>query len=120
MKQKYFLKFLLLISFLSFNVKTNSQTVIDDFTDGNFTANQAWSGSTTEFSVITDATLPNGSASSDGSYLASNASQGDVSLAFASTEVSEWRFSLGSPNFNPSGSNYIGVVLMASATFSLP
>ena len=118
MKQKYFLNFLLLISFLSFNVNTNSQTVIDDFTDGNFTANQTWSGSTTEFSVITDATLPNGSATSDASYLASNASQGDVSLAFASNEVSEWRFSLGSPNFNPSGSNYIGVVLMASASFS--
>jgi len=116
MRQKYFFSFFLFILFwtsLSF-----SQTVVDDFTDGNFTSNQTWSGSTTEFSIITDATLPNGSASTDGSYLASNASQGDVSLAFASTEVSEWRFSLGSPDFNPSSSNYIGVVLMASATFS--
>lgn len=114
MKQNYFLLILLFIlPFITF-----SQTVVDDFTDGNFTSNQAWSGSTTAFSVITDATLPNGSASTDGSYLASNASQGDVSLAISSTEVSEWRFSLGSPDFNPSGSNYIGVVLMASAAFS--
>ena len=118
MKQKYFFKFLLLISVLTINLKANSQTVVDDFTDGNFTSNQTWSGSTTEFSIITAATLPDGSASTDASYLASNASQGDVSLAFASTEVSEWRFSLGSPNFNPSGTNYIGVVLMASAIFS--
>lgn len=114
MKQKYFLLILLFIlPFITF-----SQTLVDDFTDGNFTSNQTWSGSTTAFSVITDATLPNGSASTDGSYLASNASQGDVSLAISSTEVSEWRFSLGSPDFNPSGSNYIGVVLMASAAFS--
>lgn len=114
MKQKYFLLILVFI----IPIITFSQTLVDDFTDGNFTSNQTWSGSTTEFSVITDATLPNGSASTDGFYLASNASQGDVSLAISSTEVSEWRFSLGSPNFNPSGSNYIGVVLMASATFS--
>jgi hypothetical protein len=114
MKQKYFLLALLFIlPFIAF-----SQTVVDDFTDGNFTSNQTWSGSTTGFSVITDATLPNGSASTDGSYLASNASHGDISLAISSTEVSEWRFSLGSPDFNPSGSNYIGVVLMASAAFS--
>ncbi len=97
---------------------TFSQTLIEDFTDGNYTSNQTWSGSTSEFSVITDGTLPNGSASTDEVYLASKASQGDVSLAFASTEVSEWRFSIGSPNFNPSGTNYLGVVLMASATFS--
>ncbi len=114
MKQKY----LLLALIFSLPLFTFSQTVIDDFTDGNFTSNQTWSGSTTEFAVITDATLPSGNAATDGSYLASNASQGDVSLAFASTEISEWRFSLGSPNFNPSGSNYIGVVLMANASFS--
>lgn len=97
---------------------TFSQTLIDDFNDGNFTSNQIWSGDTSLFSIITDATFPNGSASTDGSYLASNASQGDVSLAFPSTEISEWRFSLGSPDYNPSGSNYIGVVLMANNSFS--
>lgn len=116
MKQKYIWKFSILVLFLSQSFY--SQTVIDDFTDGNFTSDQTWSGSTTYFSVITDATLPNGNASTDGSYLASNASQGDVSLAITSSEVSEWRFSLGSPDFNPSSTNYIGVVLMASAAFS--
>ncbi|MGB1041951.1 MAG: T9SS type A sorting domain-containing protein [Tenacibaculum sp.] len=117
MKQKYFSKFLLLIS-LAFSIQTNSQTIIDDFTDGNFTSEQTWSGSTGGFSVITASTLPSGNASTDGSYLASNTTQGDVSLAFASTETSEWRFSLGSPNFNPSNSNFIGVVLMANSSFS--
>lgn len=97
---------------------TLSQTIIDDFSDGDFTSNQTWSGSTSSFSVITEGTLPNGSSSTDGSYLASNASEGDISLAIASNEVSEWRFSLGSPDYNPSSSNYIGVVLMASASFS--
>lgn len=117
MKKKNLIGVLLLcLTFLKFNLF--SQTVIDDFTDGNFTSNQVWTGSTSSFSIITDAILPNGNASTDGSYLASNASEGDVSLAFPSTEVSEWRFSLGSPDFNPSGSNYIGVVLMANAAFS--
>ena len=97
---------------------TFSQTLIDDFTDGNFTSSQTWTGNTAEFSVITDATIPNGSASTDGTYLASNPSQGDISLAFASNEISEWRFSIGSPDFDPSGTNYLGVVLMANAPFS--
>ena len=113
MKQKCFFYFLLLSASLYY-----SQTVIDDFTDGNFTSNQIWTGSSSEFSIITDSTLPNGNASTDGSYLASNTSEGDISLAFSSNEVSEWRFSLGSPNFNTSSQNYIGVVLMANASFS--
>ena len=115
MKQNNYFYILLLFFSTSLAI---SQTVIDDFTDGNFTSNQTWTGSTSAFSVITDATLPNGSASTDGSYLASNVSEGDVSLAFPSNEISEWHFSLGTPNYNPSGSNYIGVVLMASSTFS--
>ena len=118
MKKKNLIKGLILLAVILNLTTSFGQSVIDDFTDGNFTSNQIWTGSTTEFSIITDVTLPNGIASTDGSYLASNASQGDVSLAFPSTEVSEWRFSLGSPDFNPSGPNYIGVVLMASASFS--
>ena len=116
MKKNYFFKIVLFSILLVTN--SFSQTVVDDFTDGNFTANQTWSGSTSLFSVITDATLPSGNATTDGSFLASDASQGDVSLTFASTEVSEWRFSIGSPDFDPSSSNYIGVVLMASSIFS--
>jgi len=92
--------------------------LFEDFDDGNFTSNPTWTGSTTAFSVISDATVPSGNASTDGSYLASNSSQGDVSLAVESSEVSEWRFSLASPTFNPSSGNNFGVVLMASASFS--
>lgn len=92
--------------------------IFEDFEDGNFTINPIWTGSTSDFSVITDATIPSGSASTDGSYLASNSDIGDVSLIVESTETTEWEFSLGSPNFSPSGANYFGVVLMASTSFS--
>ncbi len=92
-------------------------TILEDFNDGNFTDSPVWSGSTSSFSVITDATLPRGNASTDGSYLASNPNQGHVSLAIPSTEVSEWMFSLGSGSFTPKDKNHLGVVLMADAFF---
>ena len=92
--------------------------IFEDFNDGDFTANPIWTGDTPSFSVITDATIPDGNANTDGFYLASNASAGDVSLAVESTENKEWRFSLATPDFDPSDSNYVGVVLLASQSFS--
>lgn len=97
---------------------TFSQTKIDDFNDNEFISNQTWSGNTLGFSVITDEILPNANASTDGFYLGSKSSQTQVSIGFSCNEVSEWRFSLGSTNFNPSNLNYIGVVLMSSTAFS--
>ena len=90
----------------------------DDFTDGDFTDSPTWGGSTSGFSVISDGTIPNGNALSDGSFLASDTSQGKISLAAPSSEVNEWQFSLASPDFNPAGGNNFGVVLMASILFT--
>jgi hypothetical protein len=87
----------------------------DDFSDSNFTANPAWSGNTSNFAVSTAATLPSGTAATDGFFLASNASVGNATLTTPSTETSEWRFSLGSPTFNGSSANFFGVILMSSA-----
>lgn len=92
--------------------------IFEDFNDGDFTANPVWTGNISDFSVISDATIPNGNATSDGSFLASNAFEEDVSLAVESTEIKEWRFSLATPDFDPSSQNYFGVVLMASNAFT--
>jgi hypothetical protein len=101
------------------DVSTNGQfgglPVTDDFTDGNHSSSPAWSGDTASFDVFTAGTLPGGSASTDGSYLGSTNSVGNAILTMASTEVSEWRFSLGSPDFDPSGANHFGVILMSDA-----
>lgn len=86
----------------------------DDFSDGDFTANPAWTGNTASFSVFTDTTLPGGSAVTDGFFLGSNASTGNAVLTTASSEVSEWKFSWGSGNWNPSTTNYFGVILMSN------
>ncbi|HMP72172.1 MAG TPA: fibronectin type III domain-containing protein [Kiritimatiellia bacterium] len=104
------------------DVSTNDQfsgvTVSDDFTDGNFTANPVWSGDTSDFVVDTSGTLPSGNASTDGSFLAAIANVGNAALTTPSTEVNEWRFSLGSPNFDPSGVNHFGVILMSDTALS--
>jgi hypothetical protein len=100
------------------DVYTMSTMVADDFTDGNFTANPAWQGSTGSYAVLTDATLPSGAATTDGSFLASNASVGQSALMVPSTEVAEWRFSWGSPSFSPSAVNHFGVILMSDASIS--
>lgn len=90
----------------------------DDFTDGNFSANPVWTGATGSFSIQTASTLPGGNASTDSSYLGSDASTGDIALVMPTSETSEWRFSLGSPDFNPSGANFFGVILMSDTALS--
>lgn len=92
--------------------------VEDDFTDGDFTDNPTWGGSTGSYAVLTDGTVPDGAATTDGHFLASNANVGNAGLHTASDQVSEWRFSWASPNFSPSNANHFGVVLMASAPWT--
>ena len=100
------------------DVSTNATfgiLVREDFTDNDFTSDPVWSGDTGSYSVLTDATLPSGNASTDGHFLGSDASVGNSILTTPSTAVDEWRFSLGSADFNPASGNHIGVILMSSA-----
>lgn len=90
-----------------------SSQVSEDFTDGNFTANPVWTGNTTNFTIQTATPYLSGGAATDGSYLASSATVGNITLSTPSSEVSEWKFSLGSGSFTPSSTNYFGVVLMS-------
>ncbi|RYE20883.1 MAG: choice-of-anchor D domain-containing protein, partial [Sphingobacteriales bacterium] len=91
-----------------------SAGILEDFTDGDFTGNPTWTGNTGSFGVQTAATLPAGTATTDGSYLASNSAVGHSTLMSASNEVEEWKFSLASTSFGPSSANYIGVILMSN------
>ncbi|HLP64529.1 hypothetical protein, partial [Flavobacterium sp.] len=99
---------LLLVSSLSFG------QVSDDFTDGNFTASPAWSGNTAAFTIQTATPYVASGAATDGSYLASDTTTGNVTLSTPSTEVNEWKFSIGTGSFSPSSTNYFGVVLMSN------
>lgn len=86
----------------------------DDFTDGDFTNNPAWSGDATGYTNLTAGTLPSGVASTDGNYIGNPAStSGNNIMTIASSETSEWRFSLGSTTFSPSSANHFGVILMS-------
>lgn len=87
----------------------------DDFTDGNFSASPVWSGNTSNFSIETSSPYVTGGASTDGFYLASSTSVGNITLTTPSTEVTEWKFSWGSGDFSPATSNYFGIILMSSA-----
>ncbi|MBP8824023.1 MAG: lamin tail domain-containing protein, partial [Flavobacteriales bacterium] len=96
------------------DVYTATDATVEDFTDGNFTASPQWVGQSMNYQVLTNTLVPGGSAVSDGSYLGSITNSGNTALLMPSTETAEWKFSLASPDFEPSGSNYFGVVLMAS------
>ena len=94
---------------------TEAPEVYEDFSDGDFTSNPVWSGDTTGFTILTNSTIPDGNASTDGSFLAGNpGTDANYILTTPSAEVSEWQFSLATNAFSPSGANYFGVILMAS------
>lgn len=93
------------------------ENFVDDFTDNDFTANPDW-GNDNDWSVLTDSTLSNGLAATDGHYLGSDESVANATLTLPSTETNEWRFSLGTPDFDPASASYIAVVLMASDDFA--
>ncbi|MCE9615641.1 MAG: autotransporter-associated beta strand repeat-containing protein [Lentisphaerae bacterium] len=95
----------------------------EDFTDGDFSAYPAWSGNTADFEIISNANLPSGVAATDGAYLATKATAGDVTLTTPSTETSQWRFSLGSADWGAtdlSSLNNFGVLLMSDTAISGP
>lgn len=99
------------------DVYTNT-SVNEDFSDGDFTSTPAWVGNTSNYAVLTAATLPSGTATTDGSYLGSNASVTNSAVCMPASETSKWEFSLGSPNFQPSSTNFFGVILMSNNAVS--
>lgn len=92
--------------------------VMDNFTDGDLTNTPSWADKDNQYSIITDVVLPNGHTVTDLSYLGSNANIGKSTLMTSSSNTSEWEFSLASGEFNPSSTNYFGVILMSDTRFS--
>jgi len=80
--------------------------VTDNFADGNFTANPAWTGNTADWQVNTDAQLQSNSTTANSNFYLATAN----SLATAA----QWDFYV-KLTFNPSGANYADVYLTANA-----
>lgn len=81
----------------------NSIQWSDDFSDGDFTQNPAWSGMTDNFIVNPEKQLQSNASTASRSYLTT------PSEAF---DDATWEF-LVRMNYNPSGSNYANVYLIA-------
>ncbi|MBA4055678.1 MAG: hypothetical protein C0490_13265, partial [Marivirga sp.] len=75
--------------------------MIDDFSDGDFTSNPAWSGTNEKFIVTSQALKLQAPASTDIAYLTTEPG----SLAYGN-----WEFLVGL-DFNPSGTNYARIYL---------
>ncbi len=73
-----------------------------------------WVGDMDAFMVSTVPHLPGGYGEVDGPFLATVPGVGDAMLMTPCSETREWFLSLGTPDFDPSDLNYVGVVLMAS------
>ena len=99
LKITYYLSFIPLL----FSVSCFSQ-VIDDFSDGNFTAAPAWNGNDTDFIVNSSRQLQLNSSGTDTSYLSTINTQ--------SLSNCEWNFWINL-NFSPSSGNYARVYLVS-------
>jgi len=102
------LKPLTVRTFLMFCLLGTSQQMfaqwLDDFADGNFSANPMWVGSDTEFTVESGELRLLAPAVAGQSYL---------SVASKSIQDASWEFTIRM-NFNPSSSNYARVYVVAS------
>ncbi len=106
-------KAVLFIAFIVYHFFAFSQS--DDFTDSDISMNPVWSGNSGNFSTSTSSPILNGNALTDGHYLMSNGTGNNhkVCITTPSIITSQWKFSLGSTNYDPSDTNYLGVVLMS-------
>ena len=93
-------KTLLLLLLLPFSLFAQ---VTDDFSDGDFTHNPTWSGTTESYIVNTNQQLQLNAEGEGTAYL---------SLPFMETESMEWHFWIREA-FAPSGNNYSDVWLSA-------
>ena len=96
----------LFFSFLLFIQSANAQFT-DDFSDGDFSANPAWTGNTSDFIV-------NGSFQLQSNNTVAN-SQFYLSTPSTKATTAEWEFWC-QMSFNPSSANYIDFYLTASAS----
>ena len=91
---------------LSFFISANAQAQLaDDFSDGDFTRNPAWTGDTALFRITPDRKLQ-----SDGPNATSVIS---LATPCVSTDSTVWEFSV-TLNFAPSGSNHLRVYLASN------
>ena len=101
---KTFLHSFLFLLLLPLGIKGQ---LAEQFSDGNFTANPAWSGGTQDFIVNSDLQLQSNNVVANSTFYLSTAN----SLA----TVSEWEFWI-KLDFNPSSANYVDAYLTASAS----
>src|ERR1035437_8475962 len=100
LKITYYLSCILIF----FSVSVHAQ-ISDDFSDGNFTSNPAWSGNDTDFIVNASKQLQLNSSGTSASYLSLTNTQ--------PLSNSEWNFWIHL-NFSPSSSNYARVYLVSN------
>jgi Lamin Tail Domain/CHU_C Type IX secretion signal domain/Bacterial Ig-like domain len=98
--------FLLTVVLLLLQLRVCSQ-LNDNFSDGDFTNNPAWTGNTADWIVNTSQQLQSNNTVANGNFYLSTAS----SLA----TIAQWEFYC-QITFNPSSANYIDVYLTASAS----
>ncbi|MEO6820895.1 MAG: lamin tail domain-containing protein [Ginsengibacter sp.] len=103
MCKKILYSFLLLI-FVHSAIKAQ---VVENFSDGDFTANPAWVGGVSDFIVNGNFQLQSNNSVANSTYYLSTAS--------TMATVAEWDFWV-SLDFNPSSANYVDVYLAASAS----
>ncbi len=98
--------------------KVINDVFVEDFDDLELSLNPSWVG-TNVFGIETASTLPGGSATTDGKYLGSSSSAlGSNIIVIPSIQTSEWKFSLGSGDFDPSSTNNFGVILIGNGSIA--
>jgi hypothetical protein len=100
MNHRFYLLFFLLVS-----AKLSAQ-VVDDFSDGNFTTNPTWTGTSSDFIVNSSQQLQLNNTVAGVSYLS-------IPHGLSSLDNKEWRFWV-KYSFSPSSSNYGRIFLTSS------
>ena len=100
----------ILFNFFLLTTSLLSAQISDDFTDGDFSANPAWSGTTGDYIVNAGFELQLNNTIASASYLS-------TSHGLATLDAKEWKF-WTKQTFAPSGSNY-GRVYLTSNTSDL-
>ncbi len=99
------LRLFLKVVLIALPISLSFGQVVDDFTDGDFTANPAWAGNMAEFTVLSGELMLNAPAASSESYLAT------PNFLMDSTT---WEFSVRM-DFNPTSSNQALIYLASNS-----